>query len=205
MNVGVIGVGGGGGGGGVRMGVGGSCRELVLSDADRQLAVSQALDIAQTSALACGPKVRAGDYQDLAGAEVVVLAPGINEKAGGADKPGDKEGRLRLLDTNVPIICEVVPKTIAAAPHAILLVASNPLDVMTELTRRLAGGKAVLGTGTFLDSIRFSTALAEHLQVAPECVSAVVVGEHGLTSVLFGSAGTIRGGSLESYLSPKRV
>ena len=115
-----------------------SCRELVLIDADRQQAVSQALDIAQTSALACGPRVRAGDYQDLAGAEAVVLAAGINEKAGGADRPGDKEGRLRLLDANVPRFCDVVPKTIAAAPGAVLLVTTNPLDVMTELTRRLA-------------------------------------------------------------------
>jgi L-lactate dehydrogenase len=73
---------------------------------------------------------------------------------------GTKEGRLRLLESNVPIFCEVVPKTIAAAPDATLLVASNPLDVMTELTRRLARGKAVFGTGTFLDSIRFKTALA---------------------------------------------
>ena len=205
MKVGVIGVGHVGGDAALSMALRGSCRELVLIDADRQLAVSQALDIAQTSALACGPKVRAGDYQDLAGAEVVVLAPGINEKAGGADKPGDKEGRLRLLETNVPIFREVVPKTIAAAPDATLLVASNPLDVMTELTRRLAGGKAVLGTGTFLDSIRFRTALAEHLQVAPECVSAVVVGEHGLTSVLLWSAVTIGGVSLESYLTQRRI
>jgi hypothetical protein len=113
-----------------------SCRELVLIDEDRHLAVSQALDIAQTSTLACGPRVRAGDYHDLGDAEVVVLAAGINEKAGGADKPGDKEGRLRLLDTNAPIFCDVVPKTIAAAPDATLVVATNPLDVMTELTRR---------------------------------------------------------------------
>jgi L-lactate dehydrogenase len=118
MKVGVIGVGHVGGDAALSMALRGSCQELVLIDADRQLAVSQALDIAQTSALACGPKVRAGDYQDLAGAEVVVLAPGINEKAGGADKPGDKEGRLRLLDTNVRIFCEILPKTIAAAPDA---------------------------------------------------------------------------------------
>jgi hypothetical protein len=75
------------------------------------------------------------------------------------------------------------------------------LDVITELTRRLAGGKAVLGTGTFLNSIRFKTTLAEHLDVAPECVSVVVVGEHGLTSVLLWSAVTIGGVSLESYLT----
>jgi L-lactate dehydrogenase len=205
MKVGVIGVGHVGGEAALNMALRASCRELVLIDADPQLAVSQALDIAQTSALACGPRVRAGDYQDLAGAEVVVLAPGINEKAGGADKPGDKEGRLRLLDANVPIFCDIVPKTIAAAPGAALLVATNPLDVMTELTRRLASGKAVLGTGTFLDSVRFRTALADHLDVAPECVSAVVVGEHGLSSVLLWSAVTVGGVPLKSYLTRRGI
>jgi L-lactate dehydrogenase len=76
---------------------------------------------------------------------------------------------------------------------------------MTEVTPRLACGKAVLGTGTFLDSIRFKTALAEHLEVAPECVSAVVVGEHGLTSVLLWSTVTIGGVSLESYLGQRGI
>src|SRR5690349_24437017 len=74
MKVGVIGVGHVGGEAALQMALRDSCRELVLIDADSQLADSQALDIAQTSALACGPRVRAGDYQDLAGAEVVVLS-----------------------------------------------------------------------------------------------------------------------------------
>jgi len=201
MKVGIVGVGRVGGAAALNMALRDSCRELVLIDADDQLAVSQALDISQTSALVSGPRVRAGDYQDLVGAEVVVLAPGINEKAGGADKPGDKAGRLRLLDTNDPIFRDVVPKVIVAAPDAVLLVATNPLDPMTELTQRLAIGKAVLGTGTFLDSLRFKTALPDHLNVAPECVSALVLGEHGLSLVLLWSKVTIGGVSLESYLA----
>jgi L-lactate dehydrogenase len=201
MKVGIVGVGHVGGEAALNMALRDSCRELVLVDADDQLAVSQALDISQTSALVSGPRVRAGDYQDLVGAEVVVLAPGFNEKAGGADKPGDKAGRLRLLDINDPIFRDVVPKVIVAAPDAVLLVATNPLDPMTELTQRLAIGKAVLGTGTFLDSLRFKTALADYLHVAPECVSALVLGEHGLSSVLLWSKVTIGGVSLESYLA----
>ncbi len=199
MKVGIVGVGRVGGEAALNMALRDSCRELVLVDADDQLAVSQALDISQTSALVSGPRVRAGDYQDLFGAVVVVLAPGINEKAGGADKPGDKAGRLRLLDTNDPIFRDVVPKVIVAAPDAVLLVATNPLDPITELTQRLAIGKAVLGTGTFLDSLRFKTALADYLNVAPECVSALVLGEHGLR--LLWSKVTIGGVSLESYLA----
>jgi len=205
MKVGIVGVGRVGGSAALNMAVRASCREMVLIDTYRQLAVSQALDISKTSALVSGPRVRAGDYQDLAGAAIVVLSPGINEKAGGADNPADKEGRHRLLDTNVPIFREVVPKVIAAAPDAILLVVTNPLDPMVELTRRLAAGKAVLGTGTFLDSLRFKTALAEQLGVAPQSVNAIVIGEHGLSSVLLWSKVTIGGIALGPYLAGRGI
>jgi L-lactate dehydrogenase len=205
MKVGIVGVGRVGGSAALNMALRNSCREMVLIDSHRQLAVSQALDISKTSALVSGPRVRAGDYKDLVGAEIVVLSPGINEKAGGADNPADKEGRLRLLDTNDPIFRDVVPKVIAAAPEAILLVVTNPLDPMVELTRRLAIGKAVLGTGTFLDSLRFKTALAEQLRVAPESVKAIVIGEHGLSSVLLWSKVTIGGIALGSYLARRGI
>jgi L-lactate dehydrogenase len=201
MKVGVVGVGRVGGNAALNMALRNSCREMVLIDVDRQLAVSQALDISQASTLVSGPKVRAGDYHDLVGADLVVLAAGINEKAGGADKPGDKEGRLRLLERNDPIFRDVVPKVIGAAPDAVLLVVTNPLDPMVELTRRLASGKVVLGTGTFLDSLRFKTALAEYLEVAAESVSALVLGEHGLSSVLLWSKVTIGGLPIENYLA----
>jgi L-lactate dehydrogenase len=201
MKVGVVGVGRVGGNAALNMALRNSCREMVLIDVDRQLAVSQALDISQASTLVSGPKVRAGDYHDLVGADLVVLAAGINEKAGGADKPGDKEGRLRLLERNDPIFRDVVPKVIGAAPDALLLVVTNPLDPMVELTRRLASGKVVLGTGTFLDSLRFKTALAEYLEVAAESVSALVLGEHGLSSVLLWSKVTIGGLPIENYLA----
>jgi L-lactate dehydrogenase len=117
----------------------------------------------------------------------------------------DKDGRLRLLDINAPIFRDVVPKVVAAAPDAILLVVTNPLDPMVELTRRIAIRKAVLGTGTFLDSLRFKTALAEQLGVAPKCVKAIVIGEHGLSSVLLWSKVTIGGIALGSYVAGRGI
>ena len=80
MKVGVVGVGHVGGNAALNMALRHSCREIVLIDVNRQLAVSQALDLSHTSALVSGPKVRAGDYHDLVGADIVVLAPGINER-----------------------------------------------------------------------------------------------------------------------------
>ena len=96
MKVGVVGVGRVGGTAALNMALRNSCREMVLIDVDRQLAVSQALDISQASTLVSGPKVRAGDYHDLGGADIVVLAPGVNEKAGGADKPGGQRGTSQV-------------------------------------------------------------------------------------------------------------
>jgi malate/lactate dehydrogenase len=102
--------------------------------------------------------------------DIVVLAPGINEKASGADKPCDKEGRLRLLDTNEPIFRDVVPKVIAAAPDAILLVATNPLDPMVELTRRLASGKVIKGKGASEFGIGTVVARVVEMILRDECM-----------------------------------
>jgi len=131
--------------------------------------------------------VTAGDYPALAGAGVVILAAGV------AQQPG--ETRLQLLGRNAAVFAEVVAKVRAAAPDAILLVASNPVDVMTQAATRLSGlppGR-VIGSGTILDTARFRSLLARHLGVAPQSVHALVLGEHGDSEVLAWS--TARAGS----------
>ena len=107
--------------------------------------------------------MRTGGYADLAGADLVVLAAGINEKAGGATNRQDPLGRLRLLNTNAGIFEEIVPQVVAAAPVATLLVVTNPPEPLVDLTRRLAGHERVLSTSTFLDSLRFRFHLAKYL------------------------------------------
>ena len=102
--------------------------------------------------------VRDGDYSDLAGAAVVMITAGLNEKGGGATDRGDATGRLKLLDTNVGVFRDMVPQIVAAAPEAVLLVVTDPPDPLADLTRELAGHDRVLSTGTLLDSLRFRTA-----------------------------------------------
>jgi L-lactate dehydrogenase len=144
--------------------------------------------------------LRDGDYAELAGADLVMLTAGVNEKSGGATDRGDPQGRLRLLDTNAGIYRDIVPKVVAAAPGAVLLVVTDPPDPLADLARRLAGHDRVLSTGTLIDSLRFRVHLAARLEVDPASVEAQVVGEHGTSEVLLWSSARVGGMPLAGAL-----
>jgi L-lactate dehydrogenase len=140
--------------------------------------------------------VRDGDYADLAGAALVMVTAGVNEKTGGATDRNDPAGRLTLLDTTAGVYREVIPRVVAAAPEAAILVVSDPPDPLADLTRQLAGHDRVLSTGTFLDSMRFRVHLAERFAVSPTSVEAQVLGEHGTSEVFLWSSARIGGAPL---------
>jgi L-lactate dehydrogenase len=155
--------------------------EIVLVDRKTDLAVAQAHDILDATPWAYPVRVRAGEAADLDGAGIVVLA------AGAAQKPG--ESRLDLLSHNAEIFAAIVPAVLAAAPNTIFLVASNPVDIITQIVTILAGRhgvppQRVIGSGTILDSARFRTLLAAHLGISPAYIDARVLGEHGDSEVL---------------------
>jgi L-lactate dehydrogenase len=137
--------------------------------------------------------VRAGGYQDLVDAALVVITAGTNEKAGGATNRADTQGRLRLLDTNAKIYADIVPQIVSVAPQAVLMVVTDPPDPLADLTRHLAGHNRVFSTGTLIDSLRFRVHLADRLRVRPLDVQAMVVGEHGTSEVLLWSSATVGG------------
>jgi len=117
----------------------------------------------------------------------VVLACGV------AQRPG--ETRLQLLERNAEVFRDVLTRVMESAPEAILLVASNPVDVMTQVVTRMSGLPAgrVIGSGTILDTARFRALLGEHLGVAPQSVHAYVLGEHGDSEVLVWSSARVGG------------
>lgn len=172
---------------------GGMFRELVVLDRDRKRADGVATDMRYATPLSPTVDVRAGDYDALAGAELVIITAGVNEKAGGATDRGDPEGRRRLLDTNAEVYRDVVPKIVAVAPDAVLMVVTDPPDPLADLTRRLAGHDRVFSTGTLIDSLRFRVHLADRLRVRPRDVQAMVVGEHGTSEVLLWSSAAVSG------------
>jgi L-lactate dehydrogenase len=137
--------------------------------------------------------IRDGDYEDLAGAALVMITVGVNEKAGGATDRNDPSGRLRLLDTNAAIYKDVVPRVVQAARDAVLLVVTDPPDPLADLARALARHDRVLSTGTFLDSLRFRVHVAERLDVSPSSVEAQVLGEHGTSQVYLWSSARVAG------------
>jgi L-lactate dehydrogenase len=193
MKVGIIGTGSVGAATGLALVERAVCREIVLIDRDRALAAGVALDLRYAAPLTPAVNVRAGGYDDLAGAALVILTAGVNERAGGAIDRADPQGRLRLAADNARIYADVVPEVVNAAPEAVLMVVTDPPDPLAEITRRLAGHSRVFSTGTLLDSLRFQVHLAERLHVQPADVNAMVVGEHGTSEVLLWSTATVAG------------
>lgn len=191
MKVGIVGVGEVGAATGLALVEHGLCREIVLVDRDEARAAGVALDLRYGAPLTPGTKVRAGGFEDLADAALVLITAGVNERAGGAIDRADPQGRLRLAAENGLIYADVVPKIVDAAPAAVLMVVTDPPDPLAEITRRLAGHNRVFSTGTLLDSLRFQVHVAERLNVEPADVQATVVGEHGTSEVLLWSTATV--------------
>jgi L-lactate dehydrogenase len=171
-------------------------RSIVLVDKNRGRADAEADDLLHAVPFAHPLTVVSGDYPDLAGCRVVIIAAGSNQKPG--------ETRLQLLSRNAAIFREVVGSVFTHAPEAVLVVATNPVDVMTHLTAHYAAqhgvpAQRVLGSGTTLDTARFRALLGLHLGVDAQHVHAYVLGEHGDSEVLTWSLVTVGGVPLEAF------
>jgi L-lactate dehydrogenase len=171
----------------------GSAREIVLVDRTRKRAEAVATDLRYGTPLVPKTTVTDGDYGDLAGAGLVMITAGINEKSGGATDRSDPEGRLRLLDKNAAIYREIVPRVVRGAPDAVILVVTDPPDPLADIARECAGHDRVLSTGTFLDSLRFRVHLARHFDVDAGEIEAQVIGDHGTSQVFLWSGARIAG------------
>ena len=183
----------------VMQGVG---REVVLVDKNEDRAKAEADDIRHAVPFAHPLEVRAGTYEDLAGSRVVVLCAGVGQKPG--------ETRLQLLQRNAAVFREVVPAVLSHAPDAVLVVATNPVDVMTHLAARFAAecgvpAGRVLGSGTTLDTARFRSLLGAYCSVDAHHVHAYVIGEHGDSEVLTWSLATIAGMPLEAFARLRKI
>jgi L-lactate dehydrogenase len=170
----------------------GSTREIVLVNRARKRAQGVVTDVQYGAALLTRVDVRDGDYADLTGAAVVMITARVNERAGGATDRTDPLGRLRLLQANTAVFRDVVPKIRDAAPETLILVVSDPPDALADVVRML-GHERVLRTGTSLDTLRFRYHLGQHLNVRATDVDALVLGEHGTSSVFLWSSARVGG------------
>lgn len=193
MKVGIIGTGFVGSTTAYAVVLGGAASRVVLVDLDEKRARAHAEDILHATSFAASINISAGDYSDLKGAGVVVLACGVGQKPG--------ESRLQLLKRNKRVFEDVVPRVTRQAPEALLLVATNPVDIITRITLRISGlppGR-VIGSGTILDTSRFRALIGEHLGVSPRSVHAYVLGEHGDSEVLVWSSARVGGVHLSDF------
>ena len=175
-------------------------REIIMVNRNRKKARGLVTDVQYGAVLSPGIELRDGDYADLKGAALVMITAGVNEKTGGATDRNDPAGRLRLLDTNVGVYRDIVPRIHAVAPDTLVLVVTDPPDPLADAVRKL-GHMRVLSTGTYLDSLRFKFHLGQRLKVSPASVSAQILGEHGTTEVFVWSSATIAGRPLRECLS----
>ncbi len=171
----------------------GLATELVLIDAKREKAEGEAMDLNHGLPFAPPAKIWAGDYSDCQGAKIVVLSAGVASLSG--------ETRLDLLERNSAIFKEIIPQIARHNPEGILLVITNPVDVLTYLTVKLSRRppSRVIGSGTVLDSARFRYLLSQHCGVDPRNVHAYIIGEHGDSEVPVWSLANISGVRLEEY------
>ena len=200
MKVGIIGAGAVGAACTLTTLMKGYASEIILVDRSRDRAKGMVTDMGYGAPLSSVTKITDGEYSDLAGSALVMIAVGVNEKTGGATDRSDPQGRLRLLDKNVAVYRDVVPQIVAAAPAAVLLVVTDPPDPLAYLTRQLAGHDRVLSTGTMLDSLRFRVHLGRRLNVAPASIEAQVLGEHGTSQIFHWSGARVGGVPISDVL-----
>ena len=161
--------------------------ELVLLDADRDKAEGEALDVAHGIPFARPMKIYAGDYDDLVDAAVVIVTAGANQKPG--------ETRLDLVQKNVEIFRSIIPEIAKRNFPGILLIVSNPVDILTYAAIKLSGmpEHRVIGSGTVLDTARFKYQLGEHLSIDPRSIHAFIIGEHGDSEIAAWSSANVSG------------
>lgn len=171
----------------------GLATEIVLIDANERKAQGEAMDINHAVALVHPTRVFSGTYKDCTGAAVTVVT------AGSAQRPG--ETRLDLAQRNVDIFKSIIPQIVENNPNGIILIATNPVDVLTYATVKFSGlpPQRVLGSGTVLDTARFRYLLSQRFGVDPRSVHAFIIGEHGDSEVPVWSLANIAGMRIPDY------
>ena len=156
----------------------GIAQEIVMIDINNEKALGEALDIRQGTPFCAACSVYAGDYRDAADSDIVILTSGI------ARKPG--QTRLELAQTNVNITKSIIPEITKYAPHAIYIIVSNPVDILTYTFLKLSGRPEshIIGSGTILDTARLRSRLSEYYNINQGNVHAYVFGEHGDSSFI---------------------
>ncbi len=173
--------------------LGSTAAEIVLIDINKEKVEGEVMDIVQGTSFREPISVIAGDYEDASGSDIVIITSGIGRRPG--------QTRIDLAQTNVNILKEITPKIVAAAPNALYVLVSNPVDIMTNVFTKISGlpEKQIIGSGTILDTARLRYDLSHHFKIAQKNIHAYVYGEHGDTSFIPWSLADISGCNLSEF------
>jgi len=173
--------------------------EIALIDINKKLAISQVMDLQHSVPFWGYTKIKVGTYKDIKDSKLAIICCGANQKPG--------ETRIDLVKRNSVIIKDVIKEIYKNNPNIIVLMVTNPVDILTHLCVKMfpQKKKRIIGTGTILDSARFRFLLGEHLGVNPQSVHAYIVGEHGDSEVPLWSTATIGNASIDKFkkISPE--
>ena len=167
--------------------------EIVLIDADTDRAEGEALDISHGVPFSKHMKIYAGTYDDIVDAAIIIITAGANQKP--------DETRLDLVHKNVAIFRSIIPEIAKRNCAGILLIVSNPVDILTYTAIKLSGftENRVIGSGTVLDTARLKYELSEHLSVDSRSIHAFIIGEHGDSEIAAFSSANVSGIALSEF------
>jgi len=175
----------------------GMASEIVMIDINKDKASGEAMDIRQGTPFCGSCTVRAGEYSDAVGSNIVIITSGIGRKPG--------QTRLDLAQTNVNITKMIIPEITKYAPEATYVIVSNPVDILTYVFHKYSGipENRIIGSGTILDTSRVRSRLSEYFDIAQGNVHAYVFGEHGDSSFVPWSVANISNIPLEDWQNPE--
>jgi len=175
--------------------ISGLAREIVLIDRDAKRAEGESMDLSHGASFVSPVDVYSAGYEGCEGARIVIITAGARQKPG--------ETRIDLVQRNIEIFKDIIPKITKHASDAILLVVSNPVDILTLVALKVSGftSNKVIGSGTVLDSSRFRYLISEYCDVDPRSIHAYIIGEHGDTELPVWSNANIGGMLLSEYFT----
>lgn len=171
----------------------GIASDIVLVDINHEKAKAEAMDLSHGAAFVKTVNVTAGTLEDTKNSDLIIITAGIG--------PKPNESRLDVLNKNIPVFKDIVPKLAQLSPNSILLVVSNPVDILTYLAYKYSGfpSNRVLGSGTVLDTSRFKSILSKQFDVDARNIHAYIIGEHGDSEIASWSLTKIAGMSVDEY------
>ena len=176
----------------------GLARELVIVDANKDRARGEYLDLSHALSFVPPISIKEGDIKDTSDSQLIVISAGVSQS-------GPNESRLQLVLRNVAILDKIIPDIVKYAPHANILIATNPVDILVSYTEKIIRTKnlkfmgSVLGSGTVLDSARFQFLLSKHFRINVANVHGMIIGEHGDSELPVWSLANISGMPLKEF------